>query len=393
MERKQVTNFGVPADPTAQDPRALAYAEQARARRIATVPSYREPVAGGPVPPIPHLDAPAQEGRTMAAQAMPQPQQGIFSAPVQQLAPPQAATVSDLGLLPMDQLPEQAKQDPGFREGQGCMYASAQPDLAAKYGVIRMGKYVPPQQLGLGKKRSAEDTRKDFEAAMAIQAQRKAVESGETKAAQDSAAGIGGAAAAAGNVIGDRNPNPISGEEREKLERVRQSIEKMDEFDFESFRQAMMKDLLNNEDQRQIIESRLEPLSIDDLIVKGYCLQRVPVIPAKFEPTFRSVSAEEDLALKRLIMEDSKSIAQVSDRYLLDKFSLMSIACMLHAVNGRVYPTHLDGEGNFSDDLFMKKFNMILKLPFHMIASIGVNGFWFDVRVRKLFVAEKLKNG
>ena len=43
--------------------------------------------------------------------------------------------------------------------------------------------------------------------------------------------------------------------------------------------------------------------------------------------------------------------------------------------------------------VFLKKFNMVLRLPLHMLASIGVNTLWFDVRVRKLFVAEKLGNG
>ena len=62
-------------------------------------------------------------------------------------------------------------------------------------------------------------------------------------------------------------------------------------------------------------------------------------------------------------------------------------------INTTTLPTHLDQGGNFNDELFWKKFNRVLKFPFHMLASIGVHYYWFDVRVRKLFVAERLKNG
>jgi hypothetical protein len=98
------------------------------------------------------------------------------------------------------------------------------------------------------------------------------------------------------------------------------------------------------------------------------------------------------LALKRLLMLERKSI-EAPDRYLLDKFQIMTVACGLRSVNKVLLPDHLDKDGNFNDEMFWQKFNRVVKLPFHMIASIGVHYYWFDVRVRKLFVAEKLKNG
>jgi hypothetical protein len=97
-------------------------------------------------------------------------------------------------------------------------------------------------------------------------------------------------------------------------------------------------------------------------------------------------------AIKRLIMNESKSL-DVSDHYYLEKYSYMSIAVSLYRVNDRVFPTFLDENGNFKDDLFYKKFNMVMKLPLHMLASIGVQAFWFELRVRKLFKAEVVGNG
>jgi hypothetical protein len=35
----------------------------------------------------------------------------------------------------------------------------------------------------------------------------------------------------------------------------------------------------------------------------------------------------------------------------------------------------------------------VTKRPLHLIASIGTNHSWFELRVRKLFVAERVKNG
>jgi hypothetical protein len=303
------------------------------------------------------------------------------------------ASPAALGILPGDLLPEEARKDPVFRDGHGAMYAASQPNLAFKYGVVRNNQHIMPQQLRPGTRRPASETAADLQKLLELENARKMAETGESRIESEAAAGPGGAAARLANSPGDSDVSPISGESKEKLERAKKAIEQMDEFDFDSFRQAMMKDLLNNDEQRQIIEARCTPLSLDEYISQGFVLQKVPIIPGRFEPTFRSLTAEDDLALKRLIMQDSKSIAEVADRYLLDKFGLMSCACMTHAINTHIFPSHLDKNGDFSDELFWLKFNKILKQGFHLLASLGVNGFWFDVRVRKLFVAEKLKNG
>jgi hypothetical protein len=213
--------------------------------------------------------------------------------------------------------------------------------------------------------------------------QRKAAESGE--AAAERAAAEGPAGAAAGLAGGT---DPVTDEQRSAAE---EALKNMDDFDFNSFRELMMKDLLNNDEQRQIIEERLKPLDLGELIMNSRVTQRIPVRPGQYEPELQSMTGEEELALKRLLMEERGKIA-APDRYLLDKYQLMTIACGLYAINNKILPSHLDEKGNFNDEKFWTKFNMVLKLPFHMLASLGLQYYWFDIRVRKLFVAERLKN-
>lgn len=98
------------------------------------------------------------------------------------------------------------------------------------------------------------------------------------------------------------------------------------------------------------------------------------------------------MALKRLVMIESRGL-EVSERYLLDKFSLMTLVAGLYTLNNNPVPDFHDKDGHFEEDLFWTKFKSITKYPFHMLASIGVNYFWFDIRVRKLFVADSLGNG
>jgi hypothetical protein len=290
-------------------------------------------------------------------------------------------------ILPSDLLPEAASKDPDFQNGMGSRMASSQPEMARKYGVIRNGNFIPPAMLATGKPGISKET---MEGLKAIQDLQKGVQKAEdNRLDEESAQGLGGAAARAANAPGDGDVKPISSEKRKKLEEVTKN---MDDFDFNSFREMMMKDMLNNEQQRRTIESKLEPMDLGDLIVHGRVYQTVPIVPGKFEPEFQSVTAEEDLALKRMIWKEQKSL-DAPEQYLLDKYSIMAIALTVHSINKKVMPSHQDSDGNFDEAAFLTKFDRIMKLPFHMISSLGIHFFWFDVRVRKLFQVESLKNG
>ena len=366
------------------------------------LPKTTAPVAGGPGPQIPHLAGGPQRGGTMAQQAAaerePEPQyrqapghtpSGFVeaAAPSQQVMGANQAPTSpaQLGILPVDELPQAAMQDPNFIQGQGCMFAANQPQMALKYGVVRRGQHITPQQLLSPRKQSgqpgqlSEKSVRDLEELQALQRrQEKSVTQSEDSAPT-----------AMGTAAGNVGTPTLTAENRRELERA---VESLDEFDFDRWRQSMMKDVLNNETQKKIIESRLKPMDIGDLVTQGYVIQRVDIIPGKLWVDFKMLDGETDLALKRLIMEDSKSV-EVSDRYFLDKFGLMSIAAVLHKVNDKPYADFTDANGDFDDAKFRDKFRKVLKLPMPMLTSLGANALWFDIRVRKLFVSENLGNG
>jgi hypothetical protein len=386
-----------PAAPTGHLTPAQTYGQQMRERqgRRAAVPKTTTPVAGGPAPQIPRLDGgPARGGMTMSQHAQAVQDHAERVAAVKEAAtagfvePPNfVAAPESLALQPMDILPQEAQNDPEFITGQGSMFAGNQPRMAMKYGVVRDGNHIPPQELvnpGQRQPGLSEGTLRDIEQLRELEEKQSGVPAPRPETTE-----LGAAAGTVGNVPGDESTEPLSDEEREQLTKA---VQTMDEFEFDTWRQTMMRDILNNPEQQQILEARLEPLDIGDLITANYVTQRVPVIPGKFELVFKSTDGETDLAIKRIIMEDSRSL-EVSDRYYLDKFSLMSMAALLHGVNNKTFKDHRNTQGDFDDGQFREKFQMVMRLPTHMLASIGVHAMWFEHRVRKLFAMEQVGNG
>lgn len=146
-------------------------------------------------------------------------------------------------------------------------------------------------------------------------------------------------------------------------------------------------DILNNTPRRKKIEKRCEPMSLEDYIMKGGVTQRVPIVPGKLEPTFRSAGTDEDLEVKRMMFG-----MQGTDIYISNRYSLMQLTLSLYALNNQVLPDHLDREGKFDEELFNKKFEKIKKYPTQLVEDLVHNYLWFDERVKKLF-NEDLGNG
>ncbi len=180
--------------------------------------------------------------------------------------------------------------------------------------------------------------------------------------------------------------------DEQRAEVLKRAIDQMDAFEFNQWRQLTMRQILHSEEEREAIEKRCRPLTIDEIIATGRIQQRIPIIPGKYEVTLQSFDGQIELALKRLVMAESRSV-DVGEQYTLDKYSFMTLAAGLHKINDKVYPDIFDASGVFSDELFFSKFNQVMKLPLHMLASIGVNQMWFEMRVRKLYSATAVGNG
>jgi hypothetical protein len=394
-------------DKRVQDPAALAYANRAQGRRREQLPMYTQPVAGGPDVSIPRLDGEATEG-TMAEQAarqrMPMPNVGQLVAGMAQqpalrgggivegashqqpmMAKPKLTGTPTLpGVQAGDILPEEATHDPSFQQGHGSMFAVNQPAMAAKYGVVRGKDHISPQLLA-GVRTPATGSRtplrpETVEGLQALEAaRRRADQSGVDKQVQEES--MRGPAGGAG-----QTKPAMSEDEIQKL------LESLDDYDISRVKRALFKDMLNNESQREIVEARLQPLDLSSLITSGRVTQLVPIVPGQLEPEFQSYDGEEDLVIKRLVGIEART-SGANDRYILDKYQLMGLTIALRALNRQQLPDYLDAEGVFDEDLFWKKYEIVSRFNYHLLASLTVNWFWFDTRVRRLLRAEELGNG
>lgn len=255
---------------------------------------------------------------------------------------------------PFSVLPDSARQDPNFRPGVGSMIAANQPGLRRQPMAETDDGYKP--QL-------SEETRRSLDAVMHFQATAEGTQSKEAKSKTD--------------------------------EKTKSDVDTLpDETSMQrELRELLNNDyqwnLLNNPERRKTIESRLEPMNISDIILHGEVRQDVPIDPDRLIVTYRSVTGEEDLCVKRMMFGE-----EGGDRYMLDKFTLMQLSLAITAINGEPLPTHLK-DGKFDEEKFLAKFDKVLKFPIQFLADLGIQYMWFDERVRDLFVGstEALKNG
>ena len=356
-----------------------------------SLPKADLPRAGGRMPAVPDLRGSNEGGQpaTMAelgAAERGQVPAATFSAGSIVENPQPESPAARLDIRPTDLLPPEAKNDPSFRDGHGAMYAAYQPDLAEKYGVVRGGQRVAPQQLilrppGEGPKLRPETVR-DLETLQQLQRDIPAQVSNAPRDVERTVAeSSAGAAATVGAASGGRDA-------ARNMERV---LENLDDFQFNRWREAVRKDVLNTDEQRKLIEGRLTPMSLEEYLTRGYTRQKVPIRQG-YTLLLESYDGEVDLALKRLATHEARS-ADVSEQYIQDKYSFFGLTVGLHAVNSRVFPAYRGEDGHFNDDLFLDKFSQVMRLPIHVLASIGINIMWFEQRVRDMLKAEDLGNG
>lgn len=147
--------------------------------------------------------------------------------------------------------------------------------------------------------------------------------------------------------------------------------------------------IFDNKKRREEIEARCVPMKFEDLLYKNEVEQKVPILPGKFEPVFRSVTPEESLFIKKFISKEDET----SDQYLLEKYNLCLLTCSLVSLNDKLLPDHKDSSGNVDEKLFEAKLKVMMKKSGYVVADLGINYTWFDIRVRKLITADGLKNG
>jgi hypothetical protein len=168
---------------------------------------------------------------------------------------------------------------------------------------------------------------------------------------------------------------------KEKSEAEEQSEE-------ESWWNWQERDILANSKRRKQIEGNLKAMRIEDLLLHNEVKQTVSIVPGSLEVVFRSVSVDEDLAIKRIM-----SSFRGSEQYISDRYSVMNLVAGLFQLNDTILPDHLNDQRKFDEDLFNKKFDIVRKWPYTLVQDLVNNWAWFDDRVRRLFVIEELGNG
>lgn len=299
--------------------------DSAAAAAIAAAKQRRVPVGGIPMPTMPRLDQPPPDNR-MGVQRVPGAQRILTQAEREKL--------------------EERGQ---FHPGVGSAYAANQP-ASGQLPTSTEGEELPidpklaPRPPGSGLR---PETIKEL-------------------------AGV-----AAANVKS----------EDEDLKKINKEIDDIDEvFETNEFGERV-RSLLGNKERARIIESRCLPLSLEDLLINGSVQQRVPIVPGKFEPTFRSPQGDENLEILRLM-----SSVRGSDDYALDLLQLYRLTVGLYAINSKPFPNHLSTDGEFDEELFKKKFNIVKKMALPILADMVVNFGWFARRVQKLTVVDDIKS-
>jgi hypothetical protein len=148
--------------------------------------------------------------------------------------------------------------------------------------------------------------------------------------------------------------------------------------------------VLNNKKRRQEIEARCAPMSFEDLLIRDEVQQTVPILPGKFEPRYRSYTPQESLFIKKYLQS---KVQGAPDNYALELYGMCQLALSLVSINGNQLPDHRDSNGDPDEKLFERKLKSVLKKDGYLIADLGINYIWFDVRVRKLINPDDLKNG
>lgn len=303
------------------------FGEESAAAAIAAAKQRRVPVGGPSAPPMPRLDMPPPAVTKAGAQAVRSAQRV--------LSPEEQAKLAETGQ---------------FHPGVGSAYAANQPAIS-RLPTSTDGEELPidprlsPRPAGAGLR---PDTVKSLEAVAAANA---------------------------------------NTENNEELKKINKEIDEIDEvFETNEFGERV-KSLLGNKERCRSIEARCQPLALEDLLINGSVQQKVPIVPGKFEPTFRSLQGFENLEILRLM-----SSLRGTEDFIMDTMSLWRLTAGLFSINGRVFPNHLNKEGDFDDTLFKAKCNMVMKMALPILSDMVVNFGWFQKRVQKLTVLEDIKS-
>jgi hypothetical protein len=153
-----------------------------------------------------------------------------------------------------------------------------------------------------------------------------------------------------------------------------------------------LRNTLVSTERKEIIEARLVPLNIADLIVSNEIRQTIPVIPGQLEYEIKTFQEYEHLFCMQYVYDFNGS-----PRYIEELFNTAKICCSIVAINGKALPEHRASIGQRDESVdkeaFAKKIAVVSRFATQLLADLGVQTSWFNERVNGLFDVKKLKNG
>lgn len=288
------------------------------------------------------------------------PLQGEAKAPP---APPPVPS-----FLPGDILPKTATLDPRFNPTQPIFASAQDPELAREYGILRNGTHMR----------------------MDGSPQPPPAAAPPPPAAPPSAsppAPPAPVAAPPAPSIVEKAPAPAK-----PAETYSEDPPLPGAVDLVSLRESVTEGVMNSQEQRALVESRLKGgFDYADFLLDRPIQQTVVIIPDRFEITFQAIPAHVELRLKQLISEEARSA--IFDDYLLDKYNLMGVTAAVHAIAGTVLPTYLDDAGRFSPDRFEARMQWLMRRPMPLLVLLSVHYIWFSNRMHKALLAIDPKAG
>lgn len=188
-------------------------------------------------------------------------------------------------------------------------------------------------------------------------------------------------------------PDPTSAEKtRAELAEAEKDFEpETPGFDFSAISDA--REGLISPKRKKIIEARLAPLNIADLVMKQEMVQEVPVVLDKLTYRMRTFNQRENLWILKYLWDFPGS-----GLYTQELLQTCRLTCGLVAVNDALLPEHRLNIGahqkeDIDKDAFETKMAVILSYPVQLIADMSVQYIWFQGRVDDLLTVDDLKNG
>lgn len=175
----------------------------------------------------------------------------------------------------------------------------------------------------------------------------------------------------------------------------RRAAAETSDLDLDLMLARLRSDIINNDKEREAVESRLTPMDLTDGLLTGEFKQVVPIVPKKLEVLFRSLSPLENEEMRRKLLEEVIADERIANLQG-EKLGLWQTVAAVKMINGQEMPSHLrtvKGANEFMWEVFDQKVRLFMSYPGPLIQSLSTNAYWFDLRVRKLFTTATLKNG